>query len=247
MTSTTCIITRAALVLAATAYLALAGGCHTFDGYPARHDNLQRQLAQLDRYHADDVLIEFYHTRAGDPDSQRAWRDEVVLGRVRAIDLHYAAFVQETIGSRIAGSAATDIAVLGLSAAGTLVPSASSKAILAAVAGGLVGTRGVIDKQVFYEQTLPVLLHTMDAQRKAQLVKIRAGLASGPAEYPLLAALADVEDYYRAGTVPAAIIAINHAAAGQAEIAEADLKRICDAQRAAAPQVAPLKDDSSLR
>jgi hypothetical protein len=210
------------------------GGCATFDGYPRRHEDLQAQITQLDRYYADDVLGEFYQRRAGDPAAQRAWRDEVINARLRSIDLHYAAFVQQATGGRIAYNAATDIAVLGLSAAGTLTPSASAAAALAAISGGLIGTRGIIDRQVFYEQTLPVLLHTMDAQRKRQLVKIRSGLAVGPAEYPLLAALADVEDYYHAGTFPAAIIAINQAAAGQSGAAESDLRRICEAQYARA-------------
>ncbi len=226
---TTCIIWRATL-LAASACITLAAGCRTFDGYPDRHDLLHTQLAQLDRYSADDVLTEFYQSRAGDHAAQRAWRDEVVNGRLRAIDLHYSAFVQKAIGGHIVGNAATDVAVLGLSAAGTLVPSANAAAVLAAISAGLIGTRGIINKEVFYEQTLPVLLHTMAAQRKMQLVKIRAGLANGPAEYSLLEALADIEDYYHAGTFPAAILAINQSAGGQANEAEADLKRMCEAQ-----------------
>jgi hypothetical protein len=234
MTATTCIsgiIRRANSVIAAIVSLSLAGGCTTFDGFPDRHEDVTAQLAQLDRYYADDVLTEFYDKRAGKTEAQRAWRDEVVLGRLRAIDLHYTAFVQKAIGSRITGNAAIDVAVLGLSAAGTLVPAAGSKAVLAAIAGGLVGTRGVIDKEVFYEQTLPVLLHTMDALRKTQLAKIRIGLLVGPDEYPLLAALADVEDYYQAGTFPAAITVISQAAASQCSAAESDLKRACEMSR----------------
>jgi hypothetical protein len=216
-------IHRLATEFVASLPLVVAGGCASLDGYPARQDDLRGELAQLDRYYADDVLREFYVHRAGDPISQRAWRDEVVHARLRAIDLHYTQFLQRAASRRITANAAADIALLGLGAAGTLVPAAGDKAILAAISGGLVGARGVIDREVFYEKTLPVLVQAMDAQRTRQLVKIRAGLTASPHEYPLLLALADVEAYYQAGTFPGAIIALNQMTSAEACAADAEL------------------------
>ena len=216
---------RRTMVIVALLVAVITGGCAALDGYPARQDDLRGQLAQLDRYFADDVLREFYVTRAGDPTAQRDWRDEVVHGRLRAIDLHYAEFVRNASGRRIAGNTAADLAVLGLSAAGSLVPAAETKAVLAAISGGVVGARGIIDREVFYEKTLPLLLQAMEAGRNRQLARIHVALADGPERYSLLQALADVEGYYHAGTFPAAIVALSQMTGAQARAAELEFDR----------------------
>ena len=56
----------------------------------------------------------------------------------------------------------------------------------------------------------------MRANRTSVLARIRTGLQQGIAEYPLGAALTDVEDYYFAGTVLGALIGITEAVGVQA-------------------------------
>lgn len=198
-------------------------GCATASGFPDRAESVEAQLAQLQTYYTDDVW-ETYNGKSGR--AKREYRDEVVHSRMRAIDLHYGIFVRQVTGGRMGFNVSGDLAVLGLSAAGTLLPTASTKAILAAISGGIVGTRAVIDKEVFYDQTVPVLFQTMAASRRAVLVRIRDGLGLVPEQYGLPQALADLEDYYHAGTFLDAIIEINNAAGTKATQAEADLTQL---------------------
>jgi hypothetical protein len=97
------------------------------------------------------------------------------------------------------------MAAVGLGAATAVVGGATSKAILGAISGGIIGAKGIMDKDIFYSKTMPALLSQMEAQRKTQLVKIRSGLQRPVDEYPLSEALIDIEEYYKAGSIPAAV------------------------------------------
>ena len=66
----------------------------------------------------------------------------------------------------------------------------------------------------------------MDANRKTVLVKIRQGLGQSVANYPLTHAMADLEDYYNAGTIPGALTGINADSGAKGEIAVIDLRKI---------------------
>jgi len=53
-----------------------------------------------------------------------------------------------------------------------------------------------------------VLLATMEAERRKVMVRIREGLVKSETEYSLIQALLDLDDYYKAGSIPGALIAI---------------------------------------
>lgn len=185
--------------------LLIIPGCTAASGFPKRTQDLQQELEPLKSYFTEDVLAGFETAVGQSPDAARRYRDRVTHARMRAIDIHYAIFIREVTGGRIAFNSATDIAVIGLSAAGAITGASSTKSILAAISGGIVGSRGVIDKEVFYEKTLPVIIQAMEAGRKAERVRILAGLSSAPGAYTMGQALADVENYYHAGTFVYAI------------------------------------------
>ena len=192
--------------------LAIAGmlsGCAALKVYPERSNDLSKDLDALSRYFDPEVITKGEKTRA--------WRDEVVNAQIRAIDLQFTSFEQSLAMETAGLNTAVDLAVIGLGAATGVVGGAGIKAILGVVAGGLTGAKGVIDKDIFYSKTLPVLLTQMEAQRKVQLVKIREGLKLDAKTYPLGEALIDVEDYYKSGSIPAALqkIAEQSGAAGQ--------------------------------
>ena len=62
----------------------------------------------------------------------------------------------------------------------------------------MIGAKGLIDKDIFYSKTMPVLLLQMETQRKMWLVNIRTKLKENIDIYPLSEALMDVEEYYKA-------------------------------------------------
>ena len=55
----------------------------------------------------------------------------------------------------------------------------------------------------------------MDATRRTVLAKISEGLAKPDGDYPLVAALSDLQDYYIAGTLNGALNQISKDAGGQ--------------------------------
>jgi hypothetical protein len=120
----------------------------------------------------------------------------------------------------------TDIALLGLSGAGAVASAATAKTILASISAGVTGTRTAVDKDVFFEKTMPALLEEMDADRKMVLVDIQTGLTVGSDRYSLFQAVYDLDRYYRAGTIPAAVASITKMSSENAVQAEGELKDV---------------------
>ena len=102
-----------------------------------------------------------------------------------------------------------DWAVLGLNAVASVVGGAGTKAALAATSGGIVGAKGSVDKNLFYEKTMSVLLAEMRASRRAVMVRIRKGLTLSTRDYALTAALADISEYFSSGSIPGATAAVS--------------------------------------
>src|SRR6266536_3891708 len=98
---------------------------------------------------------------------RRSCRDLITYARMRYTDIKYQEYRHRVFLEVNGGNAATDITVLGLNAAGTLVPGATTKAILHAISGGLVGAKGIIDKDVLYNAGIQALILKMDADRAA--------------------------------------------------------------------------------
>ena len=177
-------------------------GCDTM--YPAAAGDERTELAHFNRWYADDVMSR-YESLNGDDRAQRQYRNDFIRGRMAVIDIHFRAFERETIQGHAALNLANDLAAIGLGASGTLVPAASTKAVLAAVSGGLAGAKGSIDKQLFYDRTLPALFSKMRSLRAAQRAYIESRLAQPVASYTLADAFRDTGDYYFYGSIPGAL------------------------------------------
>jgi hypothetical protein len=198
-------------------------GCTTMQGYPSRSDDPVRELQALATY-LDPEVVTTYNSKPST--EKQAYRDDVVNGRIRAVDINFNAFEQALSKEGIGINVATDWAVIGLGGAGAIVGGASTKSILSATSGAITGAKGSIDKHVFFEKTMPVLLSQMEALRKEVLVRIRSGLELGVDKYPLMAALIDLEDYYKAGTVPGALMGITAASGDTIKKADEKLETI---------------------
>jgi hypothetical protein len=204
--------------------------CSAIKAYPDRAVKAQKQLSKLTWCFEGDVMIgpNISYTNASHKDNidPTTWRNEVVNCRIYAIDLEYTIFEQSIAHESISLNTGVDMAVVGLGAATAIVDSATTKSILGALSGGITGGKGIIDKDVFYSKTMPVLLSQMEAQRKMQLVKIRSRLRSLSDAYPLSEALIDVEDYYKAGSIPAALQGIVEQSGADAKDATQKLKKL---------------------
>jgi hypothetical protein len=193
--------------------LALLTACAPFRGYPERATPASRDLELLaPAIDADRILA---CLRVADATGARECRNQLITARVYATDLRFAAFEEDLFRqTRELGFAAT-IATLGLTGAGAVAGGGAAQ-ILSAAAAGVTGSRAAVEKEVLGERTLTAIHTAMRANRTTVLARIRVGLQQGIAEYPLGAALTDVEDYYFAGTVLGALIGITEAVGVQA-------------------------------
>lgn len=207
-------------ILVAVCFVQLLSSCAAVNGNPARSGNTAKRLRQLDQYYAADILAKYLKS----PD-RRAFRDDVINGQLLAMDIHFDEFVQSLAEQGIFLNVGSDFAVLGLSGAGTVLPSAGTKSVLAAISGGITGAKTSVDKNVFYEKTMPALLAQMQAERKTVLAMIRTGQQQDVAHYPLSQALLDLNSYYLAGTIPGAISGIIDEAGSKSTTAEIEIKR----------------------
>jgi hypothetical protein len=218
---------------------ALMTGCSSYRAFPKRAVSEAKELPPLVHYFTDDVMAKY--RASGDEQGKRAYRAEVVMGRLRAVDLLFLKFEQAINAERNGAQIATDWAVLGLSGAGAATGGTAAKALYAAISGGLTGAKLSLDKALFYEKTMPVLLQAMQASRKAILVEIRQGLMSPLDAYPLFQALNDVDRYYEAGTLPGAVVAINSQTGQKNEKATAKLEQLVEFTYAANQDTAALE------
>jgi len=210
--------------LAVFCILIFTAGCSTMQGYPERSENDESELASLQNYFKPET-ISACNNKSPEEDKCLC-RDNIVYARVRAIDIHFNRFLQAATKENIQLNVGVDWVVLGLGGAGAVISNSNTQSILAAISGGLTGAKGSIDKNVYFEKTMPVLLSKMIALRKSVLVIIYQGLELDTSRYPLIRALNDIDDYYNAGTIPGAIIGITATAGATIEKAEKDIKEI---------------------
>ncbi|MBD9355934.1 hypothetical protein [Methylomonas albis] len=200
-------------------------GCQSLKGYPDRTVDISAEIKPLEDYFTAKI-IETYNKKTGE--DKKLYRDEVVHGRLRAIDLQFEAFEKQIQLEKNSMDMGIDLAVLGLSGAGTMAGGAATKAILAAISGGLTGADLSIDKSLYYEKTMPVLFSQMEAMRATQLVNIYKGLEQDTSRYPLSRALFDIDTYYKVGTIPGAIVGITTAAGASHEEANKNIEKILE-------------------
>ena len=200
--------------------------CQSFRGYPKPVVPEKTELKNLVHYFTDDVETQYKHELLSGEASGKAYRDEVISERLRAIDIRFVMFTAAINKEANGTGMLADFAVLGLSGGGAVAGGAATKAILAAISGGITGAELSINKTLYYQKTLPALLAQMEASRIDQLATMRAGMQKSTSDYPLATALHDVDRYYLAGTLPDAITAIGVAAGAKSDAAAKDIKNL---------------------
>jgi hypothetical protein len=128
-------------------------------------------------------------------------RNGIIEDLIFLVDVNYYQFESELYVGRLSFDTATDIGIIGLGAAGTLVDSTGTQAILSAISGGIGGARVSINKNFFHEQSANALISTMRATRKSKLNFIRSAESLSLSDYPMTRALSDIIEYYNAGTI----------------------------------------------
>ena len=191
-------------------------GCSLHQGYPGRYTNksASAELATLTpEFEQKKVdLCESGKNDKGDTLTEKekqTCRNGIVTSMVRAVDVQFDVFRRDIFASGALLNVSGDLAAIALSTAGALVGATATKTILSAVSAGVTGSKSAIDKDLLFQKSTQVLITRMEALRSEKLVDILAQLNKPTDQYPLAAALIDVETYYQKGSIVAAITSID--------------------------------------
>lgn len=199
--------------------VAMLSGCAAFHGYPERPVDLTYDYSSI----SDDIsAAKMTECFAKDGNEAIACRNKFISARMYATDIRFSEFEERLFRqTRESGFAAT-LSTLGLTSAAAFT-SGSGSQVLSGIAAFIIGGREAFQKEVLAERTI-IAIHTAMRANRAQIrLRILLGLRQSIETYPLALALANVNEYYDAGTILGALIGITETIGAQAKIADEKL------------------------
>ena len=208
---------RACALALAVATIGLQSGCAPVLGVPRDPENpgLFSQSDTLTKLEASFAPSEDEAYRIAQPESRETIRNDIVLRRVRALNLEFSNFEERLYGDSNGVGTGGDLLLLVLNGLGATTGSIGTKAALAAASAGIVGAQAAISKDLFFQRTIPALMAQMESNRAAATTRILKGLARTDGEYPLIRAEIDLDALKRAASIPSAITTITSQASDE--------------------------------
>ena len=145
-----------------------------------------------------------------DWDQTAAGRDTIIDKCIDLADRNFDDFVRALRRQSTSANLGTDLVALGLTTGASLSGETGAKT-LSALATGVLGVGSTINKDLYYQKTLPALVAAMNANRNVVLARIRQSEAGG-LSYTPANARHDVREYTMAGSIDGAITQITAAA-----------------------------------
>jgi hypothetical protein len=187
--------------------MALAmSGCAAITGMPEPLKSTQ-EVMDAKICPSDQQLTAYYGATVPPGFSSKAnYRDYVIAGCVNALNAKYTDFKAKLQETAVSANLITDIMALGLSGAGAVTTGDGAK-LFSEGATVVTGTGAAIDKDIFYQQTLPAVISAMEANRATALKTIidREAADKTGGTYGLADAVGDLNAYEAAGNIYRAI------------------------------------------
>jgi hypothetical protein len=185
-----------------------ASACSSLDG-------AQPRLTAVDMAHYDAVCPS-RADMAGPPAgmSAGAYRDQIISLCVGAINANYSKFTRSLSKEAGLANLTADVISQGLSTAASVVTKGPLASKLAAGSALSLGLGASVNKDLFYKQTLPAIIASMDARRNKVLTAIARSENSDPDAriYTLARAAFDLDQLQDAGSLNAAVQELTTAA-----------------------------------
>ncbi len=200
-------------------------GCksYRYAGAPPPSYDVDADLKQLTKHFSPAISISNYYALGTNATPRD--RNEVISGRLVMINLEYLRWLRTMTADKQLLDTASDVLILSLNLAATATGGATAKTVLSAISAGITGSKTAIDKHYYYDKTLPALVSAMNAQRKTVLTNLLAGMSKPLTDYTFEQALADLQDYYQAGTLLGAVTAVQADAGAKEKEADEGVKR----------------------
>ena len=151
-------------------------------------------------------------------------RDAILGELMLLVNGAHGEFERDTRAIKTTADFISDLAVLGVTSAGTVAGGAATKAVLSAIAGGITGTKLAVNKDLLQEQAVEAIHAQMSASMNECRARIISNMTNSVARYPLELGLADISEYYYAGTFAHAIQSMVQEAKKKDEIAKAKVQ-----------------------
>ena len=137
-----------------------------------------------------------------------AKRNQFIRARLIAIDSRYYDFVTSLRVERQATDAGVQLAQIALGVAGVATAATRTKTNLAAAAATVAGVKAVVDKEYYFDKSVPGLVAIMNAKRLGVLTSIRRSMIDGADIYGPQDVIADLDRYERMGQLAEAVAAV---------------------------------------
>lgn len=198
------------------------GACASFDAHPAPVLNISN-VTNNTGINVQDALTNFYSTDPDDRDdlTPEGYRNMIVGTYLMAADLRFNEFRRHLSRQSRGSNFGFDLGILGFAGGASIATSERAANVLSALAAGLTGTRSALNRDVFFDRTLPALFAAMDGARTVIRTSIMVNMRRSAAEYPLSVAFADLANYENAGSLDSAIERITGDAVDRADEAQA--------------------------
>lgn len=213
---------------------ALTTGCASFEGMPRSVMSSNEAIGFAKKFVPDLVIQEMHGLGE---DERTVYRNRVIAAYLLALDARYDDFLRSLSKSSKGSEVIFDTAILGLTGVASVVSSASTE--LAAGATALGGTRASLNKQLFAEKTLPIIIGMMDARRLQVRAEIMRHSSESESVYTVQEAFSDLWRYQSVATIDGAIQQASAAAAAQQARAKYDYSKaieLCTSDDAAVRQ-----------
>jgi hypothetical protein len=215
-------------------------GCSTlrYGGAPQPSFDVDKDLEQLAKeFEPADSISAFYKNPSVDA------RNKFVTGRLTMMNIRYIQFIRSLTSEKQLLDTAAALLTLSLNIAGASIAAASTKTVLAAISAGVIGSKEAVEKNYFYDKTIPALVAQMNAERKKALFPLLAGIKTKTLDgYPFAQAVTDLNDYYFAGTFAGAIQGIQADAAVKEAAADRKIETLATVTRAQVDRIGQLTD-----
>ena len=194
-------------------------GCVTIEGGPARLYTVDQEVAQA-QLELPGLLAQ-YQAATTDP-QKMYYRNEYIARRMYIIDVEYSAYEEGLTSERQKFMFGSHVAGQVLNTVAALTPAGTTTRALSGAAGAVSATAGYYDSDLIIAKTIQIVEAQMRGQRDtvAQTILQRRGESS--VTYTIGAALSDLEDYYRAGTMNTGLIQAANDATNNAVAAAAN-------------------------
>ncbi|MDB5578952.1 MAG: hypothetical protein JWR80_4128 [Bradyrhizobium sp.] len=199
-----CVLHWVKLLSAFAGAVALAG-CLPSTRTP---DRLYPVVAEMDvvRGTQEDLVAKYNMYVFSAPAQARLIRNEIIAQRMYAVDVQYTEYENALTreGQEVNFGLLTAAGTLGT--ASQLFTPTVTKSVLSGLSTVTLGAKGHYDSQILMAQTIRTIQKQMRASRNLIAADISAKTIKNVSDYPLAAALSDVEDYFNAGTLTTGII-----------------------------------------